>query len=153
MHTPDFMPILSAGAHPDPKEGACVMGEGYVAPNGYARRGHVLLHREALARKLGRPVAAGMDACHTCDNRACINPDHLYEGTRRQNMADCTERGRHNKPRGETHWSSTISADQVREMRHLTEQGWTRKSLGEKYGINAATVSRIVRRTWRKEVA
>lgn len=52
----------------------------------------------------------------------------------------------------ETH-EVEIAADQVREMRHLTEQGWTRKALGEKYGINAATVSRIVRGIWRKEVA
>lgn len=131
----------------------CVIGIGRVAKNGYVLRGRIYLHREALAQKLGRPVAKGMDACHTCDNRACVNPDHLYEGTRKQNMADCTERGRHNKPTGESHWCAKVSASQVREMRELTDQGWTRKALGEKYGINPATVSRIVRNLWRTEVA
>lgn len=149
----DGLPTLSAGAH-EPGDGkACVMWTGRIAPNGYGTQGKKYAHRLALAEKLGRPVAEGMDACHTCDNRACVNPDHLYEGTRKQNMADCTERGRHNKPRGEDHWCAVLSAAQVREMRDLTAQGWTRAALGEKYGINPATVSRIVRGLSRKEVA
>lgn len=153
MNLPDYMPVLSSGAHPSPKYGACVIWTGRIAPNGYPTIGSDYAHRRALAHKLGRPVASGMDACHTCDVRACVNEDHLYEGTRVQNMADCTARGRHNKPRGEGHWRARLTADQVREMRALTEQGWTRKALAEKYGVNAATVSRIVRGIWRTEVA
>lgn len=138
---------------PFPARTDCVIWGGRIAPNGYGTRGSRYAHRLALAEKLGRPIASGMDACHTCDVRACVNPDHLYEGTRRQNMADCTARGRHNKPRGEAHWRSTIPAEQVREMRALTAQGWSRKDLGDKYGINPATVSRIVRNLSRTEVA
>ena len=133
--------------------GDCILWTGYIAANGYGARGHILAHREALETKLGRPIASDMDCRHSCDNRACVNPDHLSEGTRRQNMADCTERGRHNKPSGEAHWRAKVTAEQVREMRHLTSQGATRKALGEKYGINPATVSRIVRNIWRTEVA
>ena len=131
----------------------CITGVGSLAQNGYVRRGRTYLHREALEQSLGRPIGTGMDACHTCDNRSCVNPAHLYEGTRKQNMADCTERDRHNKPKGENNWRAKVSANQVREMRELSDQGWTRKALGEKYGINPATVSRIVRNIWRTEVA
>ena len=137
----------------DSVEGSeCIIATTGSMTNGYARRGKVMLHREALAQKLGRPVAAGMDACHTCDVRNCINPDHLYEGTRKQNMADCTARGRHNKPKGEAHWCAKLTADQVREMRRLTDEGWTRKALGERFNVNPATVSRIVRGLWRTEI-
>jgi hypothetical protein len=131
----------------------CVIWPGRITRNGYPRDGATYVHRAALARKLGRPIAPHMDACHTCDVRACVAEGHLYEGTRKQNMADCTARGRHNKPRGERHWRAKLTAEQVQEMRDLTEQGWTRKSLGDLFGVNAATVSRIVRGIWRTEVA
>lgn len=32
---------------------------------------------------------------HKCDNKLCVNPDHLYEGTQKQNCKDMIERGRH----------------------------------------------------------
>jgi hypothetical protein len=51
------------------------------------------VHRWALEQKLGRALRAKMMACHTCDNKWCCNPNHLYEGTGRDNILDVFERG------------------------------------------------------------
>ena len=49
--------------------------------------------RLALAHKLGRPIESGKYACHTCNNRRCINANHLYEGTAATNFQDALDSG------------------------------------------------------------
>jgi hypothetical protein len=51
-----------------------------------------LVHRLTLERKLGRPIKPGYLSCHHCDNPACVNEDHLYEGTDSDNAIDMFER-------------------------------------------------------------
>ena len=58
----------------------------------------ILAHRKVLEIKLGRKLALGMCACHTCDVRACVNPDHLWEGTIAQNNKDMMDKNRWVKP-------------------------------------------------------
>jgi hypothetical protein len=49
-------------------------------------------HRISLERKLDRPLLPGYFALHTCDNPPCVNPDHLYEGTKQDNNIDIKTR-------------------------------------------------------------
>lgn len=97
MKSTEWRSVVDDSAGPD----ACWPAwQRFVNHDGYAiawcsdlRRG-VSLARLALADKLGRPIAPGMFACHTCDNRRCANPAHLYEGDAASNGADMASRGR-----------------------------------------------------------
>lgn len=56
-------------------------------------------HRVALEGRLGRPLRPGAQALHNCDNPRCVNPEHLYEGSAKDNMADRDRRGHNAKLR------------------------------------------------------
>lgn len=50
-------------------------------------------HRAAWIRAHG-PIPKGLVVCHKCDNGLCVNIDHLFLGTMKDNMQDCSRKGR-----------------------------------------------------------
>lgn len=112
----------------------------------------VSAHRAALADKLGLSLDEldGL-ACHTCDNRACINHDHLYLGTYKTNSDDRVSRFRTDKGAAGTH--SVLDEETVLEIRRRYVPRCRvngTKALGIEFGITQANVSAIVNyKTWR----
>lgn len=116
-------------------------GYGIVGVNGRSQ----LAHRVAWALKHG-PIPDGMLVCHTCDNRKCCNPDHLWLGTNSENVADMKAKKRARAPRGETHKRSKLSDEAVREIRrtYLRKQV-SQQALADKYGVSQVLVGMVVR--------
>jgi hypothetical protein len=76
----------------DPNE--CWLYSGCRHPEGYALYNGKRLHRLMLENKLERALSPNMLACHTCvKHRHCVNPDHLYEGTSKDNSNDMRQHG------------------------------------------------------------
>lgn len=92
-------------------------------------------------------IPSGMEVCHTCDNRACVNPNHLFLGTQADNMKDMKSKNR--QTGGIKNPRAKLTEESVREMRRLYSEGMSYKELAKKFSICWASVHNVVaRRTW-----
>jgi len=128
---------------PEPNTG-CWLWMGFVQAQGYGTISYqgrdVRAHRLAYELFVG-PIPEGLCVLHKCDVRICVNPDHLWLGTRQQNMADMVRKGR--QVRGEKIHGAKLTWDKVREIRRrgATE---TATALGREFGVSMSQASRII---------
>lgn len=153
---------------PEPNSG-CWLWTGLLNRDGYGiigsggKNGHGLnAHRVSYETHNG-PIPEGMLVCHKrkCNNRACVNPEHLYLGTQFDNMRDAsalgTLKGRRQgrKLSGEEHRSAKLTWEIVRGIR---EEKRSRRTLNRdfaaRYGVSLPIISRIVNgKIWRESHA
>lgn len=125
--------------------------------NGYGElsdRGRVLYaHRLSWELHHGRYIPKGSLVCHSCDNRACVNPEHLHLGDKTSNAVEMVERGRgrNGNTRGEDTGSAKLTSVQVLEIRRrYADGGISQDALAEDYGVDPTNIGCIVnRKTWR----
>jgi hypothetical protein len=109
---------------------------------------HVMAHRMAWERANG-PIPDGMKVCHRCDNRRCINPDHLFLGTDADNVADMDEKGRRTILHGQSNGFAKLTDDDVAKIKaELTVKRGV--DIAAAYNVSTSTISLINRgRTWK----
>lgn len=122
--------------------GDCLVWTGATDPGGYGHFGlnrkTVLAHRISYTIFNG-PIPEGMCVCHTCDNRRCIEPKHLFVGTKKDNAQDAVSKGRLKKNDVKLNWAKV---DEIRQR--YSEGGCTHRSLATEFGVCNATIWDII---------
>lgn len=95
-------------------------------------------------------IPEGLFVCHSCDVRACINPEHLWVGTHQENMEDAFRKGRIFKrpeqpPKPRKQRKGKLNKEQVLEIKRLYATGeWTQKKIAEKFGVCRSNITLII---------
>jgi len=139
---------------PEPNTG-CWIWTASLNPTGYGQ--FMLKNRPSLASRVSyelykTKIPNKMLVCHTCDNRLCVNPDHLFLGTHQDNTNDMMSKGRSKNKvfYGESHGNSKLNNEQVLEIRSLHKTGLNYKQIASKFNITSENVGYIVlRKAWK----
>lgn len=137
--------------------GGCWLWSGTMLPVGYGQiqidGKQISAHR--LSWNLFRgEITAGLCVCHRCDVRACVNPDHLFLGTHRDNVRDMLNKGRGRTMSGDDHVRAKIQAGDIPGIWARIQAGERMASIAGDFGVDQCAINAIRRgRTWKREVA
>lgn len=124
-------------------ETGCIEWALHINMGGYGTLKHnrkqQMAHRASWER-LNGPIPNGKIVCHKCDNRKCINPDHLFLGTTQDNVNDKMQKGRFVKVFGTDSPASKLTNEQVASIRADCR---SQALIAADYGISQSNVSFI----------
>ena len=129
----------------------CIDWHKGLAHNGYGltTRGNKTYRAHRLtycdANNVDHSTIKGLVVRHTCDNRKCVNPEHLVLGTHQDNMDDMRLRGRAAK--GLHNGVGKLSPEQVQYIHTNYKRGCSvfgTVALGRKFGVHNSTIGRAL---------
>lgn len=100
------------------------------------------MHRYVYEKLIGS-IKNGLCLCHKCDNRKCINPEHLFVGTRSDNNKDRKDKGRNGNLNGVNNPKAKLTEEQIMEIRNIKHM--TQSKIANIYNITRGHVSNIRR--------
>lgn len=156
--------------------GDCWIWTGTKNKGGYGQFGSdgkiVSVHRYVW-KYFNGGILNGLFVLHKCDVRNCVNPDHLFLGTAKDNAVDKVSKGRGAKgkrsgrhthpesvPRGENHSNSKLTQIQVDEIRNYYrkgkrggDKGYSQTVLAKRYSVSQQQIGKIVnRKSWAQRI-
>lgn len=117
-------------------EHGCWLWLGPTDKYGYAKHGGGFVYLWTL-RKSGKPSPCGMDTCHKCPNKSCINPDHFYVGTHLQNMNDDNR-----LPMGP---KGKLTQEQIAELNTMLLRNIPKGIIAYHFGVSPQWISKFLR--------
>lgn len=97
-------------------------------------------------------IPDGMCVCHICDNPICVNPNHLFLGTLRDNAQDMIKKGRRHDTGGENNGHAKLTWRKVRAIRkRYIPYKITQQKLAKEYGVTTSIISEVINgNTWKE---
>lgn len=131
----------------------CWEWQARITTSGYGQfrfdphKSHMVAHRASWILANGE-IPEGMLVCHKCDNRKCVNPNHLFLGTQLENMRDMISKGRQNyhkipPKKGSANGSSKLTESQVKEIKEKLKSGLSCCAIGREYGVANQLINSI----------
>ncbi len=107
---------------------------------------HLAAHRASWEDANKTQIPKGFQVCHSCDNRACIEPEHLWLGTHQDNQKDKMAKGRGRGPRGTEAGNHKLTEQQIADIRSSTD---SQSILARRHGVTQPAICHIrTRRNW-----
>ena len=127
------------------KTKSCWDWTAYIYHHGYGsfktKLGTKYAHRLSWTLHFGE-IEEGKYVLHKCDNRACVNPDHLFLGTQAENLQDMANKKR--SQIGIKHWNVKLSAFDILEIKRLSDSGLSSSEIAKKFPVNRRQISRVL---------
>lgn len=134
----------------------CWRWVGLFTHNGYGvfkiAKKNIRAHRFSYEIHKG-PIPKGLFVLHKCDNRACVNPEHLFLGTAKENTQDMLKKGRGSKPpiiRGSKNNKAVLTEKKVRQIKRLFLSGHKNMEISKLFGVSRDCIYDIrTGKSWR----
>jgi hypothetical protein len=123
------------------RDGDCIRTKNIYLKSGYPaffRNGKLKTIARMIATRRHGELPSSVDTRHTCDNRWCINPDHIIIGSRSDNVRDMMKRGRHKPMIGQKNGRAKLTPSDVLYIR---ESGIKTRNLCEQFGVCKSTIN------------
>jgi hypothetical protein len=119
-------------------------------------------HRFAYEYFFNKEIPKHLYVCHSCDNTKCCNPDHLFLGTPKDNMADKIKKGRHTSreefsrlakthaPKGSRQPKAKLHEKDIPAIFELFKSGTPKRQIAFKFNVSPGAIGFIIaRKTWK----
>lgn len=111
----------------------------------FRMRGRVIRSHRVAWNLFVDAIPDGLCVLHKCDTPSCVNPDHLFIGTPKDNSDDCIRKGRDSNLRGVNHGMAKLTEAEVIKIRQEYQPiRGSLANLGRKYGVTRQQIFLII---------